>query len=264
MHRSTRIACLAVAAAVVVGFAGPAGARESRDGGSREGSRTGERDGSRTQSREGAVSKTTGEAGAEALARRADAAIGRRLETLAHLVKKVESADDIRSADRTSLLDVLHAQQAGLTALRTKIAAETDADALGVLVRSIALDYRVYMLTVPKVRLVLAANKLLGAASTLEDAAAKLQAKVDGLPEGDDATAGQAAIDAMLASVAKGRSLVEGVPASVIPLQTKDYPGNRDELAEARQALKSGASTLREARKQAHSALELIKKAAAL
>ena len=86
---------------------------------------------------------------------RAHEAIARRLDTLARLASRVRDNQYVSDAHRAALGDLIAAQTRGLTALDAKIQADTDLETLKADVKSIVTDYRVYLLTVPKVHLVI-------------------------------------------------------------------------------------------------------------
>src|SRR5262249_12973227 len=80
------------------------------------------------------------------------ARIDLRLATLAGLKLAINSATDLTSAHKSTLLDLVGSDVSGLNGLRTKIAAETTISAVKADGRSVVVDYRIYMLAVPQVR----------------------------------------------------------------------------------------------------------------
>jgi hypothetical protein len=180
---------------------------------------------------------------------RAHAAIARRLETLTRLAARVRDNEYLSDAHRTALSDLIAAQTRGLTALDAKIQADTDFETLKADIKSIVTDYRVYLLTVPKVHLVIGADTELAAEAKLDEVAARLQTKIDAAEAaGKDITVAQGHLDAMKAKVGDVRAAASGVPDAVLALVPQDYPGNKPALEAAQAALKTGRAAVQAAR----------------
>jgi hypothetical protein len=191
---------------------------------------------------------------------RAHAAITRRLETLTRLAARVRDNEYVSDAHRSALAALLAAQTRGLTALGAKIQADTDLETLKADVKSIVTDYRVYLLTVPKVHLVLGADTELAAAAKLDDVAARLQTKIDAAKAaGKDVTAAQGHLDAMKAKVGEVRAAASGVTDAVLALVPQDYPGNKPALDAAHAALKTGRAAVQAARELARQVITDLK-----
>jgi hypothetical protein len=184
-----------------------------------------------------------------AIKARAHEAIERRLETLARLAQRVQENRHLTDAHRTALADLIESQTRGLTALDATIQADADPETLKADVKSIVTDYRVYLLTVPKVHLVIGADTELAAAGKLDEAASRLQGKIDeAAAAGKDVAAAQRHLDEMKAKTGEARDAAGGVPDSVLPLVPQDYPGNKPVLEAAQASLKTGRAALHEAR----------------
>ncbi len=118
-----------------------------------------------------------------------DGAITGRLDVTSRLRNRVGD-QRITDGDRSGILSILDRTDAGLDDLRSQIDNAPDGATLRPPCKSIAVDYRVYMLVVPQVRLTLAsagegaaADKLLSLADKLQNASqthtAKRKASVD-------------------------------------------------------------------------------------
>jgi cell pole-organizing protein PopZ len=179
---------------------------------------------------------------------RAHEAINRRLETLARLAARVRDNRHLSDAHRVALSDLLEAQRRGLSALDEKIQADTGSETLKTDVKAIVTDYRVYLLTVPKVHLVIGADTELAAAAKLDEVATRLQAKVDeAAAAGEDVAEAQRHLDAMKGKDSETRTRASGVAGAVLPLVPQDYPGNKPVLEAGQTALKAGRSALHDA-----------------
>lgn len=130
------------------------------------------------------------------------ARIDKRLDALKKFETSLAAAKQIQSGHRDTLAKLIGDQRAGLTALKTKVQGETTAAGVKTDAQSMVFDYRVFVLTGPKVRLTAAIDTELAAVAKLRtlpgaDTAkldaieATLKGKVDALlaikpgPEGD-------------------------------------------------------------------------------
>ena len=136
--------------------------------------------------------------------------IDRRLATIDRLSGLVDEAGALTDSHKASLMGILRADKAGLTALRAQIAADTTVATLKIDIKKIYTDYRIYVLVVRQVVLVrgddrvgVAADRLTGASGKVADAIARAKA------EGKDVTEAQGHLDAMIAAIATARDEVE-------------------------------------------------------
>jgi hypothetical protein len=133
------------------------------------------------------------ERGVDAVKKAVTTRIDKRLDALKRFSTTLAEAEHVQPAHRETLTELLEEQTAGLTELRTKVQSETTREALRTDARSMVTDYRVFLLTGPKVRLTAAIDTELAAADKLNaDAVAEsLAGKVDTLlaikpgPDGD-------------------------------------------------------------------------------
>lgn len=169
---------------------------------------------------------------------RCEAAIDRRLTFLDGLTNRANGAQELTSAHRATILSTITSQRGGLASLRNAIAADATVASALADCRKIVPDYRVYVLTGPKVHLTIAADRLLAAAGKLDDAEAKLQqAATTEQGQGKDVSAAQAKIDDMKAQDAAIRSKVSGVGDALLALEPSGYPANQGTVTSSRDAV---------------------------
>lgn len=104
-----------------------------------------------------------------------DAKIAQRLTTLTKLNAKIASATKLTTANKATLTAEVTSSSNGLTALKSKLDADTTLATAKADSRLIITDYRVYMLVAPKVHLVKVADDQLTKESKLATFADKLQ-----------------------------------------------------------------------------------------
>jgi hypothetical protein len=106
------------------------------------------------------------------------ARIDKRLAALKRFDTTLGKAARVQSAHRATLARLIDDQTAGLTALRTKVAGETTAAAVKADAQSMVNDFRVFILTGPKVRLTAAIDAELAVVDKLDDRSDVDQAKL--------------------------------------------------------------------------------------
>jgi len=184
-----------------------------------------------------------------AIKARCDAQVDRRLATIADLERVIDQARDLTGAHRGTLHQLLAGDRSGLQALRAKIDADGDAATLRSDCHKIVTDYRIYVLVAPKVRLVIAADRVAAIAARFDQLAPKVQSRIDAAKaRGQDVTALQSALDDAKAKVADARSKTAGLADQVLALDPGGYPGNRSTLQSARQAMFAARQELLAAR----------------
>jgi hypothetical protein len=112
--------------------------------------------------------------------------IDKRLDALKKNATALGEAEHLQDAHKQTLKQFVDAQSAGLTELRTKVSAETTVEAVRADARSMVVDYRVFMLTGPKVRLSIVIDNELVAAGKLHDRPNADDAKLDEVEESLD------------------------------------------------------------------------------
>ncbi len=95
------------------------------------------------------------------------ARIDGRLHTLDALKTAVNNAANLSSGHKSTLAGLVSADVTGLTALRTKVATAATPAELRADERSMVVDYRIYLLVVPKVHFTIAADAELAAITRL-------------------------------------------------------------------------------------------------
>jgi hypothetical protein len=252
-HRRSRTALTAggitLLAALVAGVmpaeaaAVPAGLRSTAAGPSAAGDTTGP--GARAGlQRTGSADAT---AGLEAIKARSATQIARRQAALAARLTLVTSGSPMLTpADREALISLIKNDQAGLAALGTKIAADTDLATAKADHQQIFTGYRVYALALPQVRLVRANDALIGAAlPRLTDAQTRLESALAKAGKTDEATAKMADLQVQIDIIESNTS---GLSGRVLALTPAQWNADHTILSPARQSLLACRAALRTAR----------------
>jgi hypothetical protein len=183
-----------------------------------------------------------------------DCEIARRVTTLDALATRIADAKFAPADDAAHLTNEVRTTKNGLVALKAKIDAETEIDALKVEIRQIATDFRVYALVAPKVNLVLGADRVAAAEDrfdTLDQKLSDLIAQAEAA--GKDVSNARAHLASMNAAVDKALALAGPIPNAVLPLTVAQFNAGTAGplLADARTKLAGARTQLRTATAEA-------------
>ena len=188
--------------------------------------------------------------------------ISRRLTTLQGLSSKISSATKLSSGDQSSLSAEVNDEITGLTALKTKLSADTTVADAKADTQSIITDYRVYVLIVPKVNLVKVADDQQAAETKLSDLIPKLQSRVDNAKAaGKNVGTMQDALNDLTKQINAAQAVSSSVESSVIGLQPSDYNTDHKVLSGYRDQLKTAQTDIRAAVSDANSVVNKLKNA---
>jgi hypothetical protein len=179
-----------------------------------------------------------------------DCEVNRRFATLNDLSARITASKVMTSSDASALQGEISSTRSGLTSLKASIDSETVLLTLKADIVKIATDYRVYLLVVPQVNLVNAADGVLATQTRFAQVNTNLAARIaSAKAAGKDTTAAQADLDAMNAAVAKAVSLATPLPAALLPLTPAQYNGGTagPVINNARAALLSARDQLKAA-----------------
>jgi hypothetical protein len=183
-----------------------------------------------------------------------------RIGSLNTAIARVNSAKDITSADRTTILATLNADVAGMNTVEAKIAADTDAATAAKDYGTIFTTYRVYAVALPQARFAAAADRLTGAAiPRLTDAETKLAAALAGPDAGKSTPALQADLTDMQNQIAAATSGVNGVAAAALAVTPSDFNANHAVLDPERNSVKSAIADVKKAASDGKTILAAIK-----
>ncbi|HKU18791.1 MAG TPA: hypothetical protein VJP80_05980 [Candidatus Saccharimonadales bacterium] len=186
---------------------------------------------------------TSGETALATFKTKGDAEISRRLKTLDTLTTKISANTKLSASDKTALTAEVTSEISGLTALKTKLDAETTRAGAIADVQSMISDYRVYALIVPKVELLKTADSQQQTQDKLTTLAAKLQTRItEAKTAGKDVTALQTQLDQMKAQISAAQALSTAEQTKLLALQPTDYDADHTVLLAIITQLKSAQS----------------------
>jgi hypothetical protein len=115
--------------------------------------------------------------------------IDKRLDAIKQYETTLGSAGQVTAAHKSTLTKLLGDQRDGLTALKTKLQGETTAAGVKADAQSMVYDYRVFILTGPKVRLTAAIDTELAAITKMRAEPGADAAKLDAIQKSLDGKA---------------------------------------------------------------------------
>lgn len=192
---------------------------------------------------------------------RGDAEINRRLQTLAKLNSLINSSSHLTASDKSSLQSEVNTTISGLTALKTKLDAETTTAGARADAQSIFTEYRVYALVVPKVHLIKLADDIQATDTKLQTLAGKLQTRINTAQSaGKDVTALEKQLTDLNAQIAAAQNIAGNVEAKVVTLEPSDYNTDHQVLSGYSTQLKNARSDDKTAYNDAASIAAELKK----
>jgi hypothetical protein len=189
------------------------------------------------------------------------ARIDGRLATLKADGVAIRNAARLSDGHQSTIQGILDHDIAGLTALRTKVAGETTATALRDDARSMVVDYRVYMLVGPQVRLTIAADVASAATARLDGVADKLAKAIDDAKAaGKDVSAAQAELDDLRSQLAAASSALTGTADTLLAVKpSPDADAMKAARAAARTKLQDARTHIKNAIADAKAIRDLLK-----
>lgn len=191
---------------------------------------------------------------------RASTEINRRITALKELLTKVSSLKHLTDAEKLSVSTGIQKEIDSLTALQTKIQADTDLVTLKADVQSIVTSYRIFALYIPQVRLLVAAESLDTVADNMLNIATRLQTRLTELETtGQDVTAEKATLANMQYKLTDAKAQSNAITAAVSPLTPAGFPGNKTMLQSARTRLMTGLTDIKDAAADSRTVMKALK-----
>lgn len=179
---------------------------------------------------------------------RGDKEIDRRITSLNELLTKIDSMKKLSASNKTIFASEIQTEIDSLNSLKAKIDADTDITTLRTDLQSIVKEYRVYVLYIPKMRILVAADRLGVAADTLASYSANLSAKVnEAETAGQDMTEEKKLLTDMNSKISDAKQMYQQAVDLVTPLTPDLWPNSKTTLQNAQADIKEGAKDLRSA-----------------
>ncbi len=171
---------------------------------------------------------------------RADAEITRRRTSLKGLINRVNAMMRLSASQKSDFVTEIQNDINDLSALQTKIDADTDLMTLRADVKSIVADYRVYLVFMPQVTILSFDDRMGTIVTNMNTVLAKLSARVSQAQgKGKNVGNAPALLSDAKAKLTDASSQLTNVMNEVTPLTPDGYPGNEATLKSARTTLQT-------------------------
>jgi hypothetical protein len=188
-----------------------------------------------------------------------NAAVQRRLGTLAADDTFVRDSAALTGGDRTTLEAQIGADQQGLTALDKTIQSDATYQETWADCQTIVTGYRVYVLEDPKMHEVIAADGVSRVDETFATLIPELQSLINNSSVSATVKAvAQADLNDLTSKVDASQTSISGVSSSVINLTPAGWPGNQVDLKSAAANIKTARTDLTGARADANRIIRLL------
>jgi len=189
-----------------------------------------------------------------------DADINARLTSLNTLISKLGETKKLTTDQQTALTTEMQGEVTSLTALKTKLDADTDLATARADFATIFSAHYIYAFYLPRVERIVAADAELDSVTTLGTLATTLQSYIDqAQTAGNDVTALQAKLNEMKSKTTDAETLAQTALDSLRPLTASGYPANKTTIQTAGTTLKTGRIDLETARSDAKSLVASLK-----
>lgn len=178
----------------------------------------------------------------EKLKERANREIDRRIEKLKALIEKITAMKRLTAEEKKKLTDEVLGEITKLQNLKTKINNDTDMATLIADIRSIVQAYKEYRVFMPKIEIVAQADRL-------QDVVEDLSKLADSLKQKATQPQMQTLLTSMQNHITNAQTKIKQARDIALNITPRIYPGSNSEFNKAR-------DLLRDARKEAHAALE--------
>lgn len=179
---------------------------------------------------------------------RAATEITRRITALNQLLTNVSKLKHVSSTQKATFTTQIQNEINSLNSLQTKIQGDTDITTLKTDVQSIVTSYRVFLVFMPQIRLLSAADSLLTVSDNLTNLGMKLQARlVAANSAGQNVKPLQSAYTDMQAKITDAQTQANAIITEVTPLTPTGYPGTQTTFQDARTKLMLGITDLKTA-----------------
>lgn len=181
---------------------------------------------------------------------KADALITNRLNSLNKLLSRVQSDTRLSASEKSSLTTDIQTDINGLTALKAKIDADTDATTARTEAKIIFTNYYVYAVFEPKIRILIIINNLQTVTANIQTLVPQIQNLINTFKaQGKDVTQVQAALDdvstqlqTINTTLSADATTIEGISVSSKDTAQQTFTQVRQDLA---QVVRQGFAKIR-------------------
>jgi hypothetical protein len=190
----------------------------------------------------------------------AKTATDKREIALSAAITKLDAAKAISASDKSTLVDRLNADLAGMKAIESKIAADTTLAAASADFKTIFTTYRVFAVAIPQARIASVVDRVTSIdIPKLTDSQTRLATGLAGKDALKSTAALQSTLADMKTQVDAANTQLDGVSGKVIAITPAEYNSNKAVISSVRAAVKIAESDLTQARADRKAILTALK-----
>ncbi|MGA2910655.1 MAG: hypothetical protein ABSE04_02520 [Candidatus Microgenomates bacterium] len=179
---------------------------------------------------------------------RADGEITARLNSLNEAITRIGAVKRLTDDQKNTFTTEVQTDITNLSALKTKIDADSDLPTLTADAKSLFTDYRVYAVFLPQIHEIISTDIIQTAATNLTAIAGKLQTRITALQtSGKSVSDLQGFLNDMNAKISDAQSQATAALNEIVNLTPSSYPGSATPLKDARTKIKTATSDLKAA-----------------
>lgn len=188
---------------------------------------------------------------------RANKEIENRITRLNALSVRIQAMKKVSAAAKANLKATIDAEIANLTALKAKIATNTDVETMRTDLQSITKAYRIYALIMPQIAILAAADRATVIADAMTTLSQKLAERITAAQTaGNNVSALQTALTDMNTKIADAKTQVTAAQQQVATLKADNgdqaiFDANKEALKAAHEKIRTAMKDLETARKDA-------------
>ena len=191
-------------------------------------------------------------------------AITARIASLNKLSTRIQSMKNLSASQAGSFQAGIQTAIAGMTTLQSKIQSDTSTTTLMADLKTVAPDYRIYMLIEPQISLLSAADRVNTIVSTLQTFATKIQTRLSAATGLSDIATLQADLTDMNAKISDASAQAAAATAEVSGLMPDNgvatvLASNTAALKDARSKIQTATADLKAADKDAQTIVQGVK-----
>jgi hypothetical protein len=187
-----------------------------------------------------------------------------RIDSLNKLLTRIQTMKKLSASQIALFQGTIQGAVGNMTSLEAKIQSDTSTTSLADDLKSIAPDYRIYILIEPQISLLSAADRVSAVVSTLQALETKIQARLSGSTGVKDLPALQTDLSDMTAKLADAATQAAAATAEVSGLMPDNgdktvMASNTAALKDARSKIQAAAKDIQAAYKDAQAVVKGVK-----
>ena len=197
------------------------------------------------------------------LQNRGDTQTTNRINALNKLLTRIQGMKNLTVAEKTAFSSTIQTSVTSMTNLQAKIQSDTSTTSLQADLKTIAPDYRIYMLIMPQISILSAVDRVNTLVASLQTIQNKIQTRVSGNAGLSSNTTISSDLSDMTAKLSDASNQANAAESEVVNLQPDQgnqttMQSNNAALKDAQSKMKTAAQELITVRKDAGAIVKLI------